>query len=131
MKDESIKDSKADIQFALWIDNLMSRLKIERLITNIGSHALVISTIEDLNEFLEKSTKGFVFLDLENPSLNLEEIKAPLKKNEGFLERIICFFPHVETHLKNQAKETGLIHVIPRSIIFGDLRTVLKKVVPE
>ncbi|MFQ5585081.1 MAG: hypothetical protein ACE5GL_11650 [Calditrichia bacterium] len=125
----SIQNKFTGKKFALWVENLMSRTRLMGLCSQIRITAETVSSFDEAFLFLKNNPEGIMIIDLENRQIDFEQLKSGINEEEQMGNRIIGFFPHVEIGLKNRAKEAGIGHIVPRSVVFGDLSGSLERVI--
>lgn len=111
----------------LWIDNLMDRVRVGDHLKKNGFQTENIPNLQACLKFLQTG-QGIVVIDLQNTSVDLGKMQEQFGAQPELLKRIVCFFPHVQIHLKNGAQELGIEHVFPRSVFFKDILVLIRKV---
>lgn len=127
----STKNKFAGKKFALWVENLMSRTRLLGFCSQIRIPAETVSSFDEALLFLINNPQGITIIDLENRQIDFEKLKSGINERKQMGNRIIGFFPHVEIGLKNRAKEAGIRHIVPRSVVFGDFPGLLEKLWKE
>lgn len=119
------------MKVGLWIDNLMDRVRVGDNLTQQRFECQNISDTQTCFSFLQSNTNGLVILDLQNSSLNIDNIQKQFEGNQQLLKRVICYFPHLQIQLKKNAENCGIEHVYPRSIFFADSATLIQQIMME
>lgn len=69
---------------------------------------------------------GLILVDLHNQRIDPIALARELKSHEDLRDiRLLGFFSHVQTELKNSAVAAGFDQVIPRSVFARDLPEIL------
>jgi hypothetical protein len=111
----------------LWIDNLMDKVRVGDHLQKNGFQVESVPDQATCHKFLQTKS-GIAIIDLQSPSLDLDEMRDQFADQPELLKRIVCFFPHVQIHLKRGAQKLGIKHVYPRSVFFKDPIVLIQKV---
>lgn len=81
---------------------------------------------EGLFDYAKTEVPSLIILDLHDTRLDPFRLAARLKADERLrVVPIVAFFSHVETELRRKALETGVEHVLPRSVFTQRLSEIL------
>ena len=117
-------------EIALWIDNLMDRVRVSDHLQKNGFQIDSIPDSEICYEFLQAKS-GIVVIDLQNASLDFKKMRRQFAAQRKLTDQIVSYFPHVQIHLKKEAEQCGIRHIYPRSAFFGDILTIIQRVIKE
>ena len=112
---------------ALWIDDLMDRVRVEDHLRKNGLPIEHINSLEPCINFLQ-TNPGIVIIDLQNASLDFAKMQNQLVSQPGLTKRILSYFPHLQIHLKKAAEDCGIEHVYPRSVFFSDSLGLIQRI---
>jgi PleD family two-component response regulator len=83
-------------------------------------------TEDGLFDYAKAETPSLVILDLHDTRLDPFALAARLKADEQLRDvPLVGFFSHVEKELQRRAIETGVDHVLPRSVFTRRLAEIL------
>ncbi len=102
----------------LIVADLVSRQQVKAVLDH---DSVFIKSLDQLENELINSTQ--IVLDLTNNKMELEQILDVIKKHNK-VEQTICFFPHIQSELANQAAEAGFSNILPRSKFFTSLQSL-------
>jgi CheY-like chemotaxis protein len=110
----------AAVEDMLFVSKIRETAKAQGVIANFPRSAdLLLNTITE-------DPPNLIVVDLHSLRFNAIELAGELKSNESLKAiPLLGFFSHVQKDLQRQAIEAGYDQVIPRSVFFRDLASIL------
>ena len=105
----------------VYTKDLMDRVKIEPVLKELQWN---YSFHENLNSIDEKTDE----IDLFIVDMSMSHAFELIKKNP---KQCICYGPHMQTALFQEAKKLGCDHVFPRSAFFKDMKKMIEAVIEK
>jgi PleD family two-component response regulator len=110
----------AAVEDMLFVSKIREAAKAVGIIVNFPRSA------EVLLDSISEDPPNLLVVDLHSVRFNAIELAGELKSNESLKTiPLLGFFSHVQTELQRQAIEAGYDQVIPRSVFFRDLASIL------
>ena len=115
-----IRTVVAAVEDMLFVSKIREAAKARSVIANFPRSAdLLLNTITE-------DPPNLIVVDLHSLRFNAIELAGELKSNESLkVIPLLGFFSHVQKDLQRQAFEAGYDQVIPRSVFFRDLASIL------
>jgi CheY-like chemotaxis protein len=115
-----IRTVVAAVEDMLFVSKIRETAKAVGMIANFPRRADV------LLDMISQDPPNLIVVDLHSLRFNAIELAGELKSNESLKTiPLLGFFSHVQTDLQRQAIEAGYDQVIPRSVFFRDLASIL------
>ncbi|MDQ2975140.1 MAG: hypothetical protein M3R69_06990 [Acidobacteriota bacterium] len=115
-----IRTVVAAVEDMLFVSKIREAAKAVGMIANFPKRA------DALLDTISQDPPNLIVVDLHSLRFNAIELAGELKSNESLKTiPLLGFFSHVQTDLQRQAIEAGYDQVIPRSVFFRDLASIL------
>ena len=109
------------------VSDLIFATRITGTAEKVGAQCKVVSDRNALQDALESENPGTVFVDMNCDGISPEEAIRAVK-SQCTNARVVAFFSHVQTELKEQAKAAGADDAWPRSVFVQRLPQLLEDV---
>jgi PleD family two-component response regulator len=108
------------------VEDMLFASKIREAAKALGIIVNFPRTADVLLDSIGEDPPNLIVVDLHSLRFNAIELAGELKSNESLKTiPLLGFFSHVQTDLQCQAIEAGYDQVIPRSVFFRDLASIL------
>jgi CheY-like chemotaxis protein len=108
------------------VEDMLFVSKIREAAKAVGMIAIFPKRADVLLDTISEDPPNLIVVDLHSLRFNAIELAGELKSNESLKSiPLLGFFSHVKTDLQLQAIEAGYDQVIPRSVFFRDLASIL------
>jgi CheY-like chemotaxis protein len=108
------------------VEDMLFVSKIREAAKAVGMIAIFPKRADVLLDTISEDPPNLIVVDLHSLRFNAIELAGELKSNESLKTiPLLGFFSHVQTDLQLQAVEAGYDQVIPRSVFFRDLASIL------
>lgn len=108
------------------VEDMLFVSKIRETAKAVGMIANFPRSADALLDSIGEDRPNLIVVDLHSLRFNAIELAGELKSNESLKTiPLLGFFSHVQTDLQRQAIEAGYDQVIPRSVFFRDLASIL------
>ena len=109
------------------VSDMLFATRITGTAAKVGAKCKVVKDLGALNDSLESDEPGMVLVDMNCEGISPEEAIRTVKKHRP-KARVVAFFSHVQTELKEQATAAGADDVWPRSAFVQRLPQLLEDV---
>ena len=108
------------------VDDMFFASKIRAVAEAAGVEISFPRGLEAVVSKARETKPGLILVDLHNQRIDPIALARELKSHEDLRDiRLLGFFSHVQTELKNSAVAAGFDQVIPRSVFARDLPEIL------
>ncbi len=108
------------------VDDMFFISKIRETGKALGVNVKFPRNLDALWATVTEEMPQLIVVDLHHQKLNAVQLATKLKTNETLKDiPLLGFFSHVQADLQRQAMQAGYDKVLPRSIFFRDLATIL------
>ena len=108
------------------VDDMFFASKIRAVAEAVGAEISFPRTQEALLQKARETRPRLIVVDLHNQKIDSGALAGELKSDEQLRDiRLLGFFSHVQTELKQSALAAGFDEVIPRSVFARDLDKIL------
>jgi CheY-like chemotaxis protein len=108
------------------VDDLFFAFKIRGTAEQVGVSVAFARSADGVSEIVRNDIPSLVICDLHSQKINPIELAKSLKADEQTRHiALLGFFSHVQTDLRDQARDAGFDRVIPRSVFTRDLANIL------
>jgi CheY-like chemotaxis protein len=108
------------------VEDMLFASKIREAAKALGIVANFPKRADALRDTISLDPPNLIVVDLHSLRFNAIELAGELKSNESLRSiPLLGFFSHVQADLQRQAIEAGYDQVIPRSVFFRDLASIL------
>ena len=108
------------------VDDLFFASKIRAVAEAVGAEISFPRTQEALLQKARETKPRLIVVDLHNQRMDSGALASELKSDDKLRDiRLLGFFSHVQTELKQNAIAAGFDEVIPRSLFSRDLDKIL------
>ncbi len=108
------------------VDDMFFASKIRAVAEGAGVEISFPRNVEAVVSKARETKPGLIVVDLHNQRIDPVALARALKSDEDLHSiRLLGFFSHVQTDLKNNALSAGFDEVIPRSVFARDLPEIL------
>jgi len=104
------------------VDDMFFAAKIRAVAEAVGVEISFPRTLEALVQKVRESKPRLIIVDLHNQKIDPNALANELKSDDV---RLLGFFSHVQTELRENALSAGFDEVIPRSVFARDLPNIL------
>lgn len=110
----------AAVEDMFFVSKIRETAKALGMIANFPRRADILLTT------ISEDPPDLIVVDLHSQKFNAIELAGELKSNESLKAiPLLGFYSHVQVELQRQAVEAGYDQVIPRSVFFKDLASIL------
>jgi CheY-like chemotaxis protein len=108
------------------VDDMFFAAKIRATAEAVGVEVLFPRTETALLEKAREAKPDLILFDLHNQRIDALNLAKQLKETVDLRDvKLLAFFSHVETELRQKAVEAGFDEVLPRSVFSRDLSQIL------
>jgi CheY-like chemotaxis protein len=108
------------------VDDMFFASKIRAVAEAAGVEISFPRSLEAIALKARETKPGLIVVDLHNQRIDPIALARELKSDEDLRQiRLLGFFSHVQTELRNNAVAAGFDQVIPRSVFARDLEEIL------
>ena len=108
------------------VDDMFFASKIRAVAEAAGVQISFPRSVDAVVSKARETKPGLIVVDLHNQRIDPVALARALKSDEDLRSiRLLGFFSHVQTDLKNSALSAGFDEVIPRSVFTRDLAQLL------
>jgi CheY-like chemotaxis protein len=113
------------------VDDLFFAAKISNTACHCGVKVQVLSSLESFKHEIEIGQPALVILDLNGTASRPFEAVRSLKSTPALAGiPVVAFYSHVQTALKEQARQAGCDRILPRSVFSKNLASILTEFSP-
>ncbi len=107
------------------VSDMIFATRITGTAAKVGAKCKIVKDPSALHDALESDEPGTVLVDMNCDGISAEEAIRTVKSHRPNA-RVVAFFSHVQTELKEQAKAAGADDVWPRSVFVQQLQQLLQ-----
>ena len=108
------------------VDDMFFASKIRAAAEALGKDISFPRSVDAVVSKARETKPGLIVVDLHNQRIDPVALARELKADEELRSiKLLGFFSHVQTDLKNNALSAGFDEVIPRSVFARDLAEIL------
>jgi CheY-like chemotaxis protein len=108
------------------VDDMFFASKVRAVAQAAGVEISFPRSVAAVVSKARETKPGLIVVDLHNQRINPGALAREIKSHEDLRSiRLLGFFSHVQTELKNNAVAAGFDQVIPRSVFARDLQEIL------
>ena len=108
------------------VDDMFFASKIRAVAEAAGIEMSFPRSVDAAVSKARETKPGLILVDLHNQRIDPIALAHALKSDEDLRQiRLLGFFSHVQTELRNNAVAAGFDQVIPRSVFARDLKEIL------